>query len=209
MKRIVAAVVIALALAGCAVTGQPANPGTAATFDGRTVTNEDVSRWVTAFNDLNVAVDPSAVLTLLLLQPTIEESASDAGILFVKDDLTFEARKWIASQRGDQADVTDDMRDVVRLVRTVVILLNGADTAGGLAEAIQRIEAEAVVSPMYGKFTMEQYVESLQTAFAREQNEASLADVSYLVFKDVSGFTPTAEQPWMTSETSSPEPAVG
>ena len=129
--------------------------------------------------------------------------------MFVKDDLTFEARKWIASQRGDQTEVTDDMRDAVRLVRTVVILLNGADTAGGLAEAIQRIEAEAVVSPMYGKFTMEQYVESLQAAFAREQNEASLADVSYLVFKDVSGFAPTAQQPWMTSGASSPEPAIG
>lgn len=209
MKRIVATVVIALSLAGCAVTGQPANPGTAATFDGRTITTEDVSRLVKAFNDLNVAVDPSAVVTMLLLQPTIEESASEAGILFVEDDLTFEARKWIASQRGDQVDVTDDMRDAVRLVRTLVYLINGADTATALADAVQKIENEAVVSPMYGDFTMAQYVESLQAAFNREQNEAGLADVSYLVFKDVSGFVPTAPQPWMTSETSSHEPALG
>ncbi len=35
MKRIFAALLIVLALSGCAVTGQPAHPGTAAVFDGQ------------------------------------------------------------------------------------------------------------------------------------------------------------------------------
>jgi len=209
MKRLAAVVVLALAMAGCAVTGQPANPGTAATFDGRTITNDDVSRYVDAFNGLNVAVDPGAVVTLLLLQPAIEQSASEVGIMWVQDDLTFEARKWIASQRGAQTEVTDDMRDVVRLVRTLVLLLTGQDTAQGLADEIQKLDATAVASPMYGEFTVDNFLQSLQAAFERQQNETTLADVSYLVFKDVSGFAPAASQPWMVQEHPSPQPAIG
>ena len=40
MKRISAALLLAVTLSGCAVTGQPAPPGTAAVFDGNTVTND-------------------------------------------------------------------------------------------------------------------------------------------------------------------------
>lgn len=203
MKRIAAALVLVLALAGCAVTGQPANPDTAATFDGVTVTNDEVAQWVDTFNSLRAPADPSAVVTLLLLKPTIDKAAADAGILYTDDELTFEAKKWIAARSGKQVPITDDMREAVRLVRTLKALLFGnGNEAAPLAEAVARMETDVVASPMYGTFTFQRFSDSINEAAQAEKDESNLADVSYLVYKDVSGFSPVAPQPWMVD----PEP---
>lgn len=201
----------ALALSACAVTGQPARPGTAAMYDGATITTEQVAAWGTAQNDMGYAYDPGAVLTMLLLLPALDKEAATEGISFDDDQVASEAQLWMAAGEADVADPTADMIDVVRTVRTFQALILTKPGAAAIQAELTSIEANAQVNPAYGDFTYDRVVASVRAqAQAQQDGGAKYGDVSYLVFKDVSGFNPNAQRGWMVDEGSpsaSPSPA--
>lgn len=214
MKRLAVARVAALALSAvlvlsaCAVTGQPARPGTAALYDGATITTEQVAAWGTAQNEMGYSYDPGAVLTLLLLRPTMEAEATKEGIAFGDDQIAAEAQLWMASSRADVVDPTPAMMDVVRTVRIFHALALTQDGAASLQAAMSSIEADAVVNPVYGDFSYAGMISSVNAL--AQQDATAYGDVSYLVLKDVTGFDPTAQRVWMVDEgpsAASPSPS--
>lgn len=205
MKRLAVVLVAVLALSACAVTGQPARPGTAATYDGATITTDQVAAWGTAQTDMGYPYDPGAVLTLLMLRPALEEAAAAEGIALGDDQVRTEVKNWMKASGHEVTDPTKDMIDVVRTVRLLDQLLLTQDGVAALRTAAESIEAKATVSPLYGRFTFAQFASSFDTAGQAQQAQSSqLGDVSYLVFRDVSGFDVNAKRDWMGS---APEPS--
>ena len=217
MKRLAAARVAALALSAvlalssCAVTGQPARPGTAATYDGDTITTEQVAAWGTAQNDMGYAYDPGAVLTMLLLLPALDKEAAIESIAFGDDQVTSEAQLWMTAGKADVVVPTKDMMDVVRAARTFEALVLTKPGAEAIQKALKEIEANATVNPAYGDFTYDRVVATVRAqAQAQQDGGAAYGALSYLVFKDVSGFDPNAQRGWMVDEGSpsaSPSPS--
>jgi hypothetical protein len=206
MKRIVAAALLALALSGCAVTGQPAPPGTAAIFDGNTVTNDEVAAWSVALTDLGFANGPGEALTLLLLQPVVEKAAVDDGNVVTDDEIKEAAVFWALAEGKTLTEVTDDQLAVVRMVRA---LATQAIPAEGdslsftepVLEALTGLEKRAEVSPEYGDFSQAVFADSVAAAVASITTYAdSPGQISYLVLKDVNGFNPYAQRDWMGVE---------
>lgn len=200
MKRLAAVLAAVLALSACAVTGQPAHPGTAATYDGATITTDQVAAWGTAQRDMGYAYDPGAVLTLLMLRPALEEAAATEGITFLDNQIPIEVKLWIATSGNKAFEPTQDMVDVVRTVRLLHELLLTDNGKAAIRTAVQSIEKSATVSPLYGQFTVTQFAASIDTASAAQQAQADkLGDVSYLVYRDLSGFDMNAKRDWMGS----------
>ena len=201
MKRIAAVAILVLALSGCAVTGQGAQPGTAAVFDGNTVTDAEVAAWSTALNGLSYSAYPGQVLTLLLLQPTIDEAAADGGILVTDEQVAKEAQFWAAYNQGDIPPVSEDMIALVRTVRSLAQLVYTEEGSAALLEAFAAMETGVEASPQYGDFSSDSLIQSIVTqAQAQEDSSAELGDVSYLVFKGINAFDPIAQADWMVEE---------
>ncbi len=206
MKRISAALLVVLVLSGCAVTGQPARPGTAAVFDGNTVTNDEVAAWSTALRDLGFANGPGEALTLLLLQPTAEQGAAADGKVVTDEDVKQDATYWALAKGQTLTEVTDDQMAVVRMVRALATQAVPADGDSltftqPVLDALAGIEARAEVSPEYGDFSQALFTASVAAAVADIGNYSNAqGQVSYLVLKRVNGFSPYAQRDWMVDE---------
>jgi len=206
MKRLAAALIAVLALSACAVTGQPAHPGTAATYDGSTITVDEVAAWGSAQTQMQYSYDPGAVLSLLLLRPALVAETKKQSIVFGDEQIATEATMWMTSHGADAVTPTADMIDLVRTVRMLHALLSTQEGSTAVMLALKSIEADSQVSPMYGTFSATRFVNSVsQQATAQQDAAGALGDVSYLVFKDVNGFDVTAQQGWMVDE--GPQPA--
>lgn len=214
MKRISAALLLVLVLSGCAVTGQPAQPGTAAVFDGNTVTNSDVAAWSTALADLGFPSDPGEALTLLLLQPVVVQASVSAGNVATDDAIEQDAIYWALANGTTITDVTDDQIAVVRTVRSLATQAVPADAASltftaPVLDALAGIEARAEVSPEYGDFSQARFATTIEAAVATVgQYTNSPGGVSYLVLKDLNGFSPNAQRDWMGEETATDQAAA-
>ena len=201
MKRLAAALIAVLALSACAVTGQPAHPGTAATYDGSTITVDEVAAWGSAETQMQYSYDPGAVLSLLLLRPALVAETQKESIVFGDEQIATEATMWMTSRGAEAMTPTADMIDLVRTVRMLHALLSTQEGSTAVALALKSIEADAQVSPMYGTFSATRFVNSVSDLATAQQDAAgALGDVSYLVFKDVNGFDLTAQQGWMVDE---------
>lgn len=206
MKRLFTALSLVLALSGCAVTGQPAQPGTAATFDGNTITIDEVAAWSTALQDLGFANGPGDALTLLLLKPTVEKAAAEAGNVVTDEKVKQDAIFWALAKGQTITDVTDDQVAVVRTVRDLASQAVPGDDGSltftqPVLDAIAGIEARAHVSPEYGDFSQARFEDSVAAAVVDISNYSNApGGVSYLVLKSVNGFSPYAQQPWMVDE---------
>lgn len=206
MKRISATLLAVLVLSGCAVTGQPARPGTAAVFDANTVTNGEVAAWSTALKDLGFANGPGEALTLLLLQPIAEQGAVADGKVVTDEQVKQDAINWALAQGQTITDVTDDQLAVVRMVRALATQAVPADGdsltfSQPVLDALAGIEARAEVSPKYGDFSQALFTASVAVAVADIANySSSPGQVSYLVLKSVNGFSPYAQREWMVDE---------
>ncbi len=221
MKRLATALVAALALSAvltlsaCAVTGQPARPGTAAIYAGGTITTEQVAAWGNAQNAMGYGYDPGAVLTLLLLRPALEKEAASEGIVFADDQVSSDAQLWMAANHATVVPPTPNMMDLVRMVGVVHSLLLSKPGAAAIQAELKLIEANAQVNPAYGDFTYAQSVVSVQAlAKAQQDSTGKYANVSYLVFSDMSGFNVNAQRDWMVdaglpSASPSPSPVPG
>ncbi len=206
MKRISAALLAILVLSGCAVTGQPARPGTAAVFDGNTVTNSEVAAWSSALNELGYVNGPGEALTLLLLQPIAEQRAVADGKVFTDEQVKQDAINWALAQGHTITDVTDDQMAVVRMVREFATQAVPADGdtltfTQPVLDALAGIEARADVSPEYGDFSQAVFADSVTAAVADIASYSNAAgQISYLVLKRINGFSPYAQRDWMVDE---------
>lgn len=206
MKRIAAALLLTFALSGCAVTGQSAPPGTAAVFDGNTVTNDEVAAWSTALTELGFANGPGETLTLLLLQPVAEQAALADGNVATDDEIKDAAVFWALAEGKTLTEVTDDQIAVVRTVRALATQVVPADAESvtftePLLDVIAGLEERAKVSPEYGDFSQAVFADSLDRAVADVANYANApGQISYLVLKNVNGFNPHAQREWMGTE---------
>lgn len=206
MKRISVALLVILVLSGCAVTGQPARPGTAAVFDGNTVTNDEVAAWSTALRDLGFANGPGEALTLLLLQPVAEQASVADGDVVTDEQVTQDAVFWALARGNTITEVTDDQMAVVRMVRALATQAVPADGDSltftqPVLDALAGIEARADVSPEYGDFSQALFADSVAVAVADIANYSNAeGQVSYLVLKSVNGFSPYAQREWMGDE---------
>ncbi|MCB2411894.1 hypothetical protein LGT39_03405 [Demequina sp. TTPB684] len=206
MKRIAAALLLTFALSGCAVTGQPAPPGTAAVFDGHTVTNDEVAAWSTALTELGFANDPGETLTLLLLQPVAEKAALDDGNVLTDEEIEEAAVFWALAKGKTLTEVTDDQIAVVRTVRALAtqVVPAGTDSVTftePVLEVIAGLEERAKVSPEYGDFSQAVFADSLASAVTEVAEYANApGQISYLVLKNVNGFNPHAQRDWMGVE---------
>ena len=215
MKRISATLLLVLVLSGCAVTGQPAPPGTAAVFDGNTVTNDEVAAWSTALKDLgfdggpdedNPRGAPGEALTLLLLQPIVEAAAVADGNVVTDEEVKQDAILWALATGKTITDVTDDQLAVVRAVRALATQAVPADSDSltftqPVLDALAGIEARAEVSPEYGDFSQALFEDSVAAAVVDISNYSSAeGQISYLVLKSVNGFSPYAQREWMGDE---------
>ncbi|MBC7298684.1 MAG: hypothetical protein H5T82_07305 [Demequina sp.] len=203
MKRISAALLLTLVLSACAVTGQPARPGTAAVFDGNTVTNEEVGAWSTALQDLGFQDRPGDVLTLLLLQPIVEQASIADGNVVTDERIAQDAVYWALATGRPITDVTDDQIAVVRTVRALATQAVPANDTTltftqPVLDALAGLETRAEVSPEYGAFSQAVFADSIAAAIADITNySGAQGQISYLVLKSVNGFSPIAQREWM------------
>lgn len=210
MKRLAAAAALVLALTGCAVTGQPAGPSVVAEWNGVTVTTADVAAYSEAFDALDAPADPGAIVTMLLLKPTVDQLAADNDLLYSDAELDSDAQMWIAAAAGEQVPVTDTMRDAVRQTKSVWDLVNTPDAALPIVDVANTIQAEAVSSPLIGDFSATQWATTINNAYTSATNQqAVLGPVAYLELRNTSGYTPNAQQSWMVGEQPATAPAAG
>lgn len=203
MKRISAALLLVLALSGCAVTGQPARPGVAAVFDGNTVTDDEVGAWSSALQGLGFTNGPGEALTLLLLQPIVEQASVADGNVVTDERIAQDATYWALATGHTITDVTDDQAAVVRTVRALATQAVPADGAAltftqPVLDALAGMETRAQVSPEYGDFSQAVFANSVAAAVADVANYAGAeGQISYLVLRSVNGFSPNAQREWM------------
>jgi hypothetical protein len=112
-----------------------------------------------------------------------------------------EAKMWMAANNAEVVDPTADMIELVTTVRMVYAVLSTEGGSEAVSEALFGIEARANVSPMYGEFSKDIFVESVGAQLTEMQDESQrLGDLSYMVFRELTGFDATSQRDWMVDE---------
>jgi hypothetical protein len=192
VTRRISGAVVALAtltLAACAVPGQ-GNPGVAATYGDRVVTNQQVLDMSQAYADLGTA--PSGVgepLTMLLLGPDLIAEAEELGLVVSDATLQNAAENWIAhNERG--GTVTPEALTLVHDLLAVFFLLTTYEGIAVLEQAGIDAEAGVVASPRYGAFTNAAYYATLLKGYNEvAADPGALGVLLFVPLGQVSGFT--------------------
>ena len=189
-RRIVGAVAVlaALALSACAVPGQ-GDPGVAATYGDKVITNEQVVAMSKGYADLGAAPSGAGeALTMLLIGPDLVAKAEKLGMNASESKVQTAAEKWIAyNQQG--GTVTPEGLELVRDLLAVFYLLTSKEGIAVLEQAALDAEEGVVASPRYGEFTVAQYSitvnEGITDVVAAGDTLGALA---FTPFQQVSGF---------------------
>jgi hypothetical protein len=189
-RRIAVAVaaLATLALAACSVPGQ-GDPGVAATYGDRVVTNQQVLDMSQAYADLGTA--PGGVgepLTMLLLGPDLIAEAEELGLVVSDAKLQNAAENWIAyNERG--GTVTPEALTLVHDLLAVFYLLTSDEGVAVLEQAGIDAEAGVVASPRYGAFTNAAYYATLLNGYNEVTNDSgALGVLLFVPFGQVNGF---------------------
>ena len=198
-RRIVGAVAVlaVLALSACAVPGQ-GDPGVAATYGDRVVTNEQVVAMSKAYADVGTAPSGAGeALTMLLLGPDLVAEAERLGMNASDAKLQKAAEKWIANnQQG--GTVTPEALELVRDLLAVYYLLTSTDGIAVLEQAGRDAEAGVVASPRYGEFTVAQYSATVNGGINDVvAGKSSLGELVFTAFRQVNGFA-SAVPTWVS-----------
>jgi hypothetical protein len=189
-RRIVGAVAVlaTLALSACAVPGQ-GEPGIAATYGDRVVTNQQVLDMSQAYEDLGtVSSAPGEPLTMLLLGPDLVAEATRLGMPLTDEKVQTSAEDWIAYNKVG-GTVTPAALELVRDLYSLFYLFTSTDGIAVLEKAGTDAAAGVVASPRYGTFTLPQYVQTVNTAYNDAiVGQTSLKGLLFTPFKQVSGF---------------------
>ena len=137
-----------LALAACAVPGQ-GDPGVAATFGDRVITNQQVLDYGQAFVDLGTpATSPGVPLTLLLLGPEVISAAEEQGDTVTDVEVKIAARTWMHYTDRDGTPTADAL-EVVRTELALIQLLTTDEGFAALEEITRGVENDAVIGPQW------------------------------------------------------------
>lgn len=189
-RRIVgaAAVLAALALSACAVPGQ-GDPGVAATYGDRVVTNEQVVAMSKGYADLGTAPSGAGeALTMLLIGPDLVAEAERLGMTASDTKLQRAAEKWIAyNEQG--GTVTPEALELVRDLLAVFYLLTSTEGIAVLEQAALDAEEGVVASPRYGPFTRAQYSITVNQGITDVVAAGdTLGALAFTPFQQVNGF---------------------
>lgn len=189
-RRIAGAVAVltTLALSACAVPGQ-GDPGVAATYGDRVVTNQQVFDMSQAYLDIGTASSGvGEPLTMLLLGPDLIAQAEKLGMVVSDDMLKSKTQEWIGySQNG--GTLTPATVELVHGLLAIYYLLTSTDGVAVLEKAGTDAEAGVVASPRYGAFTRAQYALTVNGGINDVvAGKATLGDLLFVPFKQVSGF---------------------
>jgi hypothetical protein len=199
-RRLLAAVAVlaTLAAAGCAVPGQ-GSPGTAATYGGREVTDQQVIDFSRGFLDLGTAAaDPGTSLTLLLLGPEIVDNAAKLGFVATDDDVTATAEAWIAFD-GNGGEATPAALEITRDAMALDFLVRLDAGAQAVHQLGYDAESAITANPRYGAFTGDRFWASVNDVVNKGVAASTGSDTWFFtVFGQVSGFT-RATPDWVSS----------
>jgi hypothetical protein len=190
-----------LALGGCAVPGM-GEPGVAAVYRDRIVTDGDITSIRHAMDDLYSGPNSGEDLTLLLIGPEVIAIADQLDLSLTDDQLLEQAGIWITyATEGQVTDlgVTPGALEVVRIVEDVNLLMHDPDGLIALTGLVQDIEDNSTISPRYGDFTLENFSNSVATISKYiTENETGLSFAQFVVWKDINGFVMTNQPDWIS-----------
>lgn len=188
-----------LLLAGCAVPGQAAAPGVAATFQDVTLTTADLDTLAQEWSDASGGqVQPSrdALATFAALGPdavvAAEESAAEAGSDLVLNDALVRqvAENWFSGLGVTDVEVSDGVIDSMRDMLAIYLVAGADATLADITALSDGVAADATFSPRLGSYSTDALLASLDTALAAAQGGAS-----YTAFIEVTGFG-APDVPW-------------
>ena len=189
-RRVVGAVAVlaALGLSACAVPGQ-GDPGVAATYGDRVVTNEQVVAMSKGYADLGTAPSGAGeALTMLLIGPDLVAEAERLGMSATDAKVQKAAEQWIAYNQQGGA-VTPEARELVHDLLAVFYLLTSTEGIAVLEKAGRDAEAGVVASPRYGEFTLAQYSATVNSGITDVVAAGdTLGTLAFTPFQQVSGF---------------------
>lgn len=190
----------AVLLAGCAVPGQSAAPGTAAAYDGTTLTNERIAALETAWDE--EAAEPAGrrnVITLELMREPL---------LAATDQIDYEYHRTMAVQQaqlalrmqGVDAEPSEDFVDAIESAFLLAAFTLIPEDTSVLQSVAEQVEAEAVLSPRSGEFNADQFMATTAAAVEVATQEANQGSPIWFVnFNNVNGLVPP-ESPWLATE---------
>ncbi len=186
---IAVAALATLTLSACAVSGQ-GDPGVAATYGDRVVTNQQVLDYGKVFVDFGTpATGPGVALTLLLLGPDLLSAAQEHGFTVTDDEVTIAARVW-ARYGGQDGDPTPGMLAIAREELALIHLLKTDAGFAAVQEITRNVEDSAVISPRYGAFSGARFEQTIVAALNEAiSKELGTARVLFAAFYQLDGFT--------------------
>ncbi len=143
----VGAIVLAAALTACS-----GRPGAAAVVDGTRIPVSDVESATTELAPYFQGVTPSAVVSVLMLEPTVAAAAAENGVT-VSDEQADDRLATLAQQNDPDASPTfsDSSRAIVRYTleaSALSKLTNAADVSADLQARVSALDIE--LNPRYG-----------------------------------------------------------
>ena len=182
------AVLATLATSACAVPGQ-GDPGVAATYAGRVVSEQQVLDMSQAYADLGTTSGGvGAPLTMLVLGPDLIAAAEKLGMAISDDKLKSKAQEWIDYNRNG-GKVTPAGVELVHDLLAVYYLMSSTDGIAILEKAGLDAETGVVASPRYGVFTQVQYTKTVNAGINDiVAGKTSLGDLVFTPFRQISGF---------------------
>lgn len=188
-SRLAVAALGALALAGCAVPGQPASAGTASVYDGTTVTNAQVdatfSAWVEDTRGMRVSTRDE-VLTMELLHDDLVAASTASGRPFHTSDAARLATAWLQSMGITEEPSPELVRSFEAQFALAMLALDGSDD--DLVRIINSVKDSAVISPRSGEIDVEAFLASVDDA-RTTADQRQLGAQAFIPFQHVSAFS--------------------
>ncbi|MCJ7826962.1 MAG: hypothetical protein MUP36_01800 [Demequinaceae bacterium] len=135
-----------LILGGCAVPGK-GEPGIAAVYHDRVITEADISAVRLGLNELESGPNAGEDLTLLLIGPQVVAFAEDLGYGMTDEQIQTRADQWISmvtKGRTLNATITSGGGEVVRVIESMSLIMHDADGQLALIRLVQDIEKNAM-----------------------------------------------------------------
>lgn len=192
-----------LALAGCAVPGK-GEPGVVAVYHDREITDADITAIRLGMNELCSGPNSGEDLTLLLLGPEVVALAEDLGYGMTDEQLATQAEIWVSYENDPlclNTELTTGALEVVRVVQYVAILMHEVDGTLALIELVTDIDENATVSPRYGDFTLESFIDTIRVIEQDiSDNTLVYGPAQFVAWKEINGFSVTDQPDWISGE---------
>lgn len=187
---VLGAAVVTLALTACAPTGQPANPGVAASYHDRSVTNSTIDgiyqAWVDDTKGQDVA-NRREILTVELLRDDLLAKCKELGYPVPWATAKSYANSWI-NFKGLTGGASDEMISATQGILALYVVAYTDPTLASLKEISEKVEKSAVVSPRSGVYSTDALLSTVQTAMKSADQQQLGPQFSFTEMQNVSAF---------------------